>query len=128
MEIVHIVGLGFVAVILLVLLRQQRPELATQLSIAVGAIIFVLMIGRILSVVNVLESLAQRAKIGEIYLTTVLRIVGVAYVADFGAQVLRDSGEGAVASKVEMAGKIIILVMAVPIIMAITETLLKMLA
>jgi stage III sporulation protein AD len=128
MEIVHIVGLGFVAAILLVLLRQQRPELATQLSIAVGAIIFVLMIGRILSVVNVLDSLAQRAKIGEIYLATVLKIVGVAYVADFGAQVLRDSGEGAVASKVEMAGKIIILMMAVPIIIAITETLLKMLA
>lgn len=128
MEIVHIVGLGFVAAILLVLLRQQRPELATQLSIAVGAIIFVLMIGRILSVVNLLESLAERAKISEIYLTTVLKIVGVAYVADFGAQVLRDSGEGAVASKVEMAGKIIILLMAVPIIMAITETLMKMLA
>ena len=61
-----------------------------------------------------------------VYMGTILKIVGVAYIADFGSQICRDAGEGALASKIEFAAKIIVLVMAVPIIVAVLQSLLKL--
>ncbi|MCG0239068.1 MAG: stage III sporulation protein AD [Firmicutes bacterium] len=128
MEILQVVGLGLVAGSILLVLRQQRPELAMLLSLAAGAVIFLAMLDRVLAVVETLESLGQRARVETPYLATVLRIIGIAYLADFGSQVLSDAGEKAVAAKVEMAGKVLILILALPVLLAILDTLLQMLA
>lgn len=127
MDIFQVVGLAIVAVVLLTLLRRQRPELAVQVSIVVGVIIFLAVAARLAGLMDVLYDMAQRAQVNTLYLTTVLRIIGVAYAAEFGAQVCRDADEGAVAAKVELAGKVTILVLAVPILIAIMDTLLKLL-
>ena len=52
-------------------------------------------------------------------------MIGVAYLAEFGAQVCRDAGENSIAAKIEFAGKIIILIMAVPILMAVLESIIS---
>lgn len=127
MEIVKIVGLGLMAGMLINILRQQKPELAMQLSIAAGVMLFALMVSKVMRVVDVLQTLSARAAIQQAHMDTVLRIVGIAYVADFGSQVLQDAGEKAVASKVEMAGKIVIMLLAVPIVLAILDSVLKLL-
>jgi len=127
MEIVQIVGMGLVATILVVLLKEDKPEIALQISIVIGAIIFLLMIGRIVSVVDVLKSLAQRASIDMIYMSAVLRIIGIAYIAEFGAQICRDAGSSSTASKIEFAAKIMILLLSLPILMAVLDLLIKIL-
>ncbi len=127
MEILQVVAVGFVATTLLVIIRQQRPELAVLLSIAVGTLIFLFVLGQLATVLRALEELAARAGLDRFYLTTVLKIIGVAYLAEFGAQVCRDAGEGAVAAKVELAGKVLILVLAVPVIVAVLEFMLRLL-
>lgn len=127
MEIVKIVGLGLLAGMLISLLRQQKPELAMQLSLAAGVMLFLLMVAKVMRVVEVMQTLSARASLEQAHMDTVLKIIGIAYVADFGAQVLADAGEKAVASKVEMAGKIIIMLLAVPIILTVLESILKLL-
>lgn len=127
MEIVKIVGLGLVAGMLIILIKQRKPELAFGLSIATTIIIFLLMLVRVFQVIDFMQSLGARAKVDATHLSTVLKIVGIAYVTDLGSQVLTDSGEKAVASKVEMAGKVIIILMSVPIMMAILDTVLRLL-
>jgi stage III sporulation protein AD len=127
MEIVKIVGFGLVAGFVLNLLRQQRPELAMQLAIATGAMIFLLMISKVMQVVDVLNTLSSRAGLDQMHMATVLKIIGIGYVADFGAQVLTDAGEKSVANKVELAGKVMIMLLAVPIIIAIMDAVLKLL-
>ncbi len=127
MEIMQIVGLGLVAAVLLVVLRQEKPELAVQLSVIAGVIIFLALVSRIAAVLAILENLAQRVDLDSIYFQTVLKIIGIAYIAEFGAQVCRDASEGALAGKIEFAGKISIIVLAVPIIGAIMETIIKLL-
>lgn len=119
------VGLGLVAAVLAVVLRHNRPEMAMFLSIAVGIIIFAALIGKIGSVLDVLKDLSSRANLSMIYLGTILKIVGIAYIADFGAQICRDAGEGAVASKIEFAAKILVLVLAVPIVLAVLNSLIR---
>lgn len=127
MIIFQVVGLGLVATVLLVLLRQKNPELGVLLSITAGAVLFMIIVAQIGPVLDVFNDLASRAEINLYYVNSLLKIIGVAYVAEFGAQICRDAQEGAMASKIEIAAKIIILVMAVPIILAVLEIILKLL-
>jgi stage III sporulation protein AD len=127
MEIVKIVGIGLVAGMLITLLRQQKPELAMALSISTGIMLFLLMLLKVFQVIDFLQVLGAKAKVDAVHMTTVLKIIGIAYVTDFGSQVLQDAGEKSVAAKVEMAGKVIITLLAVPIMLAILDTVLRLL-
>lgn len=128
MEIAQVVAIGLVAVALLSVLRPQRPEMAVLLSTAAGAVILLMVLGRVGTVLELLRQMALKANVNFEYLNVVLKIIGVAWLAELGAQVARDAGEGAVAAKVELAGKVIILALAVPIFTAVMELVLKMLA
>lgn len=127
LEIVKIVGLGLVASVLLAIIKQQRPEMAIQVSIVVAAVIFTMMLGKINSVITLMQEIGQRANVSSFYMGTILKIVGVAYVAEFGAQICRDSGENAIATKIEFAAKVIVIVLAIPIIASVFDFLLKLL-
>ncbi|GAB4266874.1 stage III sporulation protein AD [Thermincola ferriacetica] len=120
-----VVGLGIVATVIIVVIKQQRPEFAVQLSLLVGIMFFTFIIGKVNTVVVVFNQLAQRANINMYYMGTVLKIIGIAYVSEFGAQICRDAGEGAIASKIEFVAKVLIMVMAIPIIIAVFDTLMK---
>lgn len=127
MEIVQVVGLGLLVTFLIVIVKQQRPDFALFLSIVVGVTIFLMMLGKIEAVFNVINDLGTKAQVNMIYMGTVLKIIGIAYIAEFGAQICRDAGEGVVAAKIEFAAKIMVMVMAIPVIVAILEALLKLL-
>ena len=126
MDIMQIVGIGVVAAVLAVTIRQNKPEFAISLSIVTGIIIFLAVIGKIGSVIDVLKELSNRANLSTVYLATILKIIAIAYIADFGSQICRDAGEGALAVKIEFAAKILVLVLAVPIVAAVLQALLKL--
>ena len=125
MEIFQIVGLGVVATILAIVIKAHRPEIAIQISLLTGIIILVVILGKISAVVDLLNSYAQKVNIDLIYFSTLLKIIGIAYIAEFGAEVCRDAGEGAIASKVELAGKVIIILLAVPIITSLLDLIIS---
>lgn len=126
MEIVQVVGLGLIATVLVIILREYRPELAMQVSLAAGVIIMLMVINRIVGAVQVITETAVGAGINLVYLQTLLRVIGIAYLAEFGAQVCRDAGEGSIASRIELAAKVLILVMAVPIIVEVMESIMTL--
>jgi stage III sporulation protein AD len=126
-DILQIVGIGFLATVLILVIREQKPMFAYLLAAFVGVAIFLAFVGKIDKVISVLEDLANRSGIPTVYLKTMLKIIGIAYVAEFGAQIVRDAGLESIASKIEFAGKMLILVMAVPIISVIVETVLNLL-
>lgn len=74
-----------------------------------------------------LEKLASNAQLNMVYVETILKIIGIAYIAEFGTQLAKDAGQGSIASKIELAGKILILVMALPILTVIIETVVQLL-
>jgi stage III sporulation protein AD len=127
MEIVQIVGLGFVVTLLILILKRQKPELAVQLSITLAAIIFLMVLSKLSVILNLFRDLAEKAQISQMYLNTILKIIGIAYITEFGAQVCRDAGEGAVAGKIEFAGKILVMIMAIPIIALVLDTIVRLL-
>ncbi|GIO65350.1 stage III sporulation protein AD [Paenibacillus sp. JTLBN-2024] len=127
MEIIQVVGLGLIATILILIVKEQKPMFAFLLAAATGVLIFMFLMGKISTVVSELERMARSSGVELIYLKTILKIIGIAYIAEFGAQVVRDAGQENIASKIELAGKMLIMVLAVPIIGIIIETVLKLL-
>jgi len=126
-EILQLAGIGLLATVLILIVREQKPVFAYMLAVFVGAAIFLELIGNIDSVVSMLEDLADRSGVPSVYLKTMLKVIGVAYIAEFAAQIVRDAGLESVAGKIEFAGKMLILVMAVPIIGVMIETVLNLL-
>lgn len=96
------------------------------LVIFVSIIIFLFLVDQIYEIIRMLERIAVTANVNMIYVETILKIIGIAYIAEFGSQITKDAGQGAIASKIEMAGKILILVMAIPILTVIIETIISL--
>jgi stage III sporulation protein AD len=126
LEIIQIVGFGLVAAFLALVLKEQKANFAFLITLMVGAGIFLFLIDKIGQVITMLQRLAINANINMVYVETLLKIIGIAYIAEFGAQITRDAGQGAIASKIELGGKILILVMAIPILTVIIETVLTL--
>lgn len=126
-DIAQIIGLALVTTILLLILRQERPVMAVVLSIVFSVVVFTLMMGKMASILKVMQELTRRADSNYFFFATLLKIMGIAYLAEFAAAICQDAGEQAVARKVEFAAKIIIAVLALPIMIAILESLMRLL-
>lgn len=125
MEIGQVVGFGVMAAVFILFIRQNRPEIAQLLSIVVGIVLLFYLLGYLRLIIDIITELAFEADIDSVYLRTLLRVIGVAYLAEFGAQICRDAGEGNVALKIEFAGKLIILVMTVPVLLSVLESIMN---
>ncbi|MCB4845761.1 stage III sporulation protein AD [Bacillus cereus] len=118
------VGLGLVATFLAAVLNQHKSSITSLFIVFVGSVMFLLLIDQIHAILQMIERVASEAKVSNVYVETLLKIIGIAYIAEFGAQITKDAGQGAIASKIELAGKILILVMAIPILTVVIETIL----
>lgn len=124
---IQIVGLGIITTILALILREQKPIFAFLLTTFAGAIILLFLAEKIAAVLTLLQRLAEQSNVNQVFLKTVLKIIGIAYIAEFGAQIVRDAGQESLASKIELAGKIMIMFLAIPIITVIIETVMQLL-
>ncbi|WP_081707542.1 stage III sporulation protein AD [Bacillus massiliigorillae] len=121
-----IVGIALLTTFLATLLKEQKPNFAFLLVIFVGCSIFLFLVNQIYSIIHMLQVLAKEANVNMVYLETILKIIGIAYIAEFASQITKDAGQGTLASKIELAGKIIILAMAIPILTVMIETILNL--
>lgn len=128
MEIFKVVSIGVIATILAVFLRQsKRDDFALLLSIATGLIIFSILINKFKYVVEVLNQLIRRTNLEFAYFSVVLKIIGIAYLVEFGAQISRDAGEDAIAQKIELGGRVVIMTLAIPILLTLMDLIMKIL-
>ena len=127
MDIFKIILIALLSTTMVLIIRQTRPELAMLVSVITGTILFLFSIDKIGQVVDLLNSLASSAGISNEFLSIVLKIIGIAYITEFGANACRDVGETAIASKVQFAGKCIIVVLGINIIGNFVETVLGIL-
>ncbi|BAH06169.1 stage III sporulation protein AD [Clostridium kluyveri] len=125
MEIIKVVAFAFVALFIVLLFKDKRDDIAVYISIVSGVMIFLFMITKITAILQFIQQLAAKANINFIYLTTVFKILAIAYLASFCSEICKDAGQGNLGAKVEFAGKILILVLAIPILMAVLQSILK---
>lgn len=125
MEIFQIVGIGIVATILVAILKGIRSDFAIYISIVAGVIIFSMVIQHISYIIDTIRDLSRKANLEITYFSTILKIIGTAYVVEFGSQISRDAGENSIAMKIELAGKIIIMTLAIPILLSLMDLIIK---
>ena len=127
MEIIKIIGVAFVSTFIIVLLKQYKPEFVIYVSILAGIIIFGMVVFKLSSIIELLRSLSSKLGVNSKFFMILIKITGIAYLSEFAVNVCKDAGETAIASKVEVAAKIIIIGMSIPIVAALLETIINIL-
>ena len=127
MKIFQIVGVAVLGASLSLVIRPIRPELSMITGIVTGITVALLSVAELSGVVDAIGEIARQNGVDSGYVGTLLKILGVAYAAQFGVQVCRDAGETAVAGKVELCGRVLILACALPAVAAALSTALGLL-
>ena len=127
MDIIKIIGIGFIGVIIIILIKEYRPEFAMYVSIGAGILIFSIIAGKLSGIIEVLKSFTNKTSINNEFLTLLIKITGIAILTEFAVSICKDSGESAIASKVDLSGKVIIMSMSIPIMSSLLETIISIL-
>ena len=126
-DVIKIIGIGLLALIIIVILKQYKPEFAIYVSMIAGVLILVLAIQKLTGIINLLQSLANKTYINKSFLNILLKITGIAFITEFAVSICSDAGEKALASKIEIGSKVIIIAMSIPIITSLLELVIEIL-
>lgn len=127
MEVIRIIGIALIGLIIIIILKQYKPEFSIYISLLVGVLILLLITDKLTGIINLLQSIANKASINSEFLSLLIKMTGIAFLSEFAVSICKDSGEGAIASKIELGSKIIIISMSIPIISSLLELILKIL-
>ncbi len=127
MDIIKIIGIAFIAVIIIVILKQYRPEFAIYASIIAGVLILTLASDTLAGIIDMIQSISSKTNINSDFLVILIKITGIAILTEFAVSICKDAGESAIASKVDVGGKILIISLSIPIINALIDTIVKIL-
>lgn len=127
MEVTKIIGIGLIALILIIILKQYKPEFVIYVSLIAGALIMLISFSKISGIIDLINNLSSRLSVHREFITLLIKITGIAIITEFAVSICKDSNETAIASKVDMGGKVIMVSMSIPIIAGLLETILKIL-
>ena len=120
-------GCGLIALVTIIIVKQYRPEFAMYISLVAGILIVFFVMDKLTSVIELIQSISNKSSINSSFLSVLLKITGIAFLTEFAVSVCEDSGESAIASKIEIGSKVIIIFLSIPIISNLLEIILKIL-
>lgn len=123
MSMIQITILGVIGVVFAVQLRQEKAEVAVYLCIVLSLIIFFCILEQLELLVDVIRSIGSFMKIDATYIGTLMKMLGITYLAEFASSICKDAGYQAIATQIEVFGKITILVLSLPILLALLKTI-----
>ena len=126
-ETIKIIGIGLIALILIVIIRQYKPEFTVFISLIAGLIILYFVADKFIDIINLLKSIGDKSGINKSFLKILIKMTLIAFLAEFAISVCKDSGENAIANKIELGSKAIIVSMSIPIISNLLEVVLTLL-
>ena len=115
MEILKISGLAFAIITISAILKQTKPEFAIQVVLIATVLLFTFALSLSTTVYDYILQLCNLSGIKSEYLKIVFKIIAISYISEFTASLCRDAGESAVAVKIEMVGKLIIIASSLPV-------------
>lgn len=121
MTIFKIIGFGIIAVSLIIILKNQKPEIALICVIASSIIMLAFIFDELKSVISLINFLILNSSIDSSYIKIILKVIGISYLVEFGKDICKDAGESAIANKIEMAGKVIVVSVSIPVIASLIE-------
>ena len=116
MDIVKIIGVAILTTFAVLVLKPTKPEVAAIVSIAGGVLVLLMFIDALGGVISSMTAIVQRTGIKSEVFSALLKIIGIGYLTEFASGICKDAGNESMAQKVILAGKVIILVLSLPII------------
>lgn len=127
MDIVKVVGIGFVTLIISIVLKEVKKEYAIYAVLIGGILLLTASFGTIKEIVNFLSKISEKTSYNSEFIGLLLKITGISILVEYTVSICKDSGESAIANKVDFAGKVIIISLSIPIINLTLTTLLSLL-
>ena len=127
MEIIKVVSFALAALFIYLIFKDRRGDVAVLISLAAGAMLFLLVISSLSDIIYFIKEISSKANIDIVYIGVVLKILAISYLATFCSEICKDAGASSIASKVEFSAKILILTLAIPILMAVLQSILQIL-
>ena len=94
-------------------------------TLAAGALMLLVIFDPLREILTFLQTISDKANIDTVYIGIVLKILGIAYIASFASNLCKDAKVDSLATQIDFAGKIMILVLAIPILMAVLNSILQ---
>ncbi len=121
MELLKIVGVGILISFIIVVVKQVKPELAIATAIAGSVVMLIFILQSFTQVIDVMNNIVTKTGVNGELFNTVLKIVAVGYLIEFGANICSDSGNSGIADKIILAGKLLILMLSMPILTSLLD-------
>ena len=123
MSILQIATLGIIGTLFAIQLKQYKVEYAILLCLGIGIVIFSGILQQIGKIIGTIREIAGVISMDTKYMTTILKMLGVTYVAEFTSSICKDAGNQALGSQIEIFSKLTILVLSLPILVALLKTI-----
>ena len=120
-------SLVIIAVILALSLKSRNPEISTLMSAGICIIIISISIDRLAAVTEMIERISEYISIDSVYLSVLLKLVGISYICEFASGISKDAGYSAVSSQIEMVGKLTMLVISMPVVISVIDKVVSLL-
>lgn len=123
MSIGLVMAFIIIAVILAISLKSKSPEFSSLISVALGITVISLCVSKLRVIVDSLREITDYIDIDKSYIAILIKLIGIAYICEFAAGISKDAGYGAVASQIELIGKLTMLMVSLPILMQLVESI-----
>ena len=119
--------IGMASALGVLLLRQVKPELAVIVGLVGTILIFMMVVSGLMQIVGNINGIVAQTGLANQLFASILKIVGIGYLCEIASNICQESGAKSVADMVILGGKIIIMVLAIPIIQALVDVVLGVL-
>lgn len=127
MDIIKLIGVGLIALVIIIIVKQYKPEFVIYVELAAGVLILSMTFDGISQIVNIIQSYSQKISVNNKFIIVLLKITGIAILAEFATSICKDAGESSIASKIDIGSKVMIITTSIPIISSLLEVILKVL-
>lgn len=123
MDMLKVGALGLVGILLAIQLKTTKAEYASYISLVTVCIIFFSILSKMSVLLEAVKRLQELVPVQAVYINTLLKIIGITYIAEFSSNICKDAGYQAVAGQIEVFGKLSVLVVSMPILEALIEVI-----
>ena len=121
MDIFKYIAIGFIGMVMVVTVKNIKPEYSIYIALATGVIILISLSETIMEAVNTFSQIADKYGLSTGVFNAILRIIGIGYITEYSASLCEDNDCSSIAKKIQFAGKVAIFVMAMPILSGIID-------
>ncbi len=128
MDVIRFVLIGTAGLLLARILKEVRPEYALYVSLATGICLLLGASGKLNYLMEMLQRMKEYLPVDTTYLNTLLKMIGITYIGQFGAGLCKDAGYSSIAGQIELFSKLSILALSMPVLLALLDTVYGFLA